>query len=67
MVIKYKGFDGENGTGNTNYIFSFGIIGIITALLNKSIGIEFQKLEQKQKRYKSMLLYMDVLFKPKNL
>jgi hypothetical protein len=44
-----------------------GIGGIITALLNKSKEIEFQKLEQKQKRYKSMLLYMDVSFKPKNI
>ncbi len=44
-----------------------GIGGIVTALLNKSKEIEFQKLEQKQKRYKSMLLYMDVYFEPKNI
>mgnify|MGYP001615808272 CR=1 FL=1 len=55
----------------TQAILSFlgivGIGGIITALLNKSKEIEFQKLEQKQKRYKSMLLYMDVYFEPKNI
>jgi len=44
-----------------------GVGGIISALLNKSKEIEFQKLEQKQKRYKSMLLYMDVFFEPKNI
>ena len=55
----------------TQIILSFlgiiGIGGIITALFNKSKEIEFQKLEQKQKRYKSMLLYMDVFFEPKNI
>ena len=55
----------------TQIILSFlgiiGIGGIVTALLNKSKEIEFQKLEQKQKRYKSMLLYMDVFFEPKNI
>ena len=55
----------------TQIILSFlgiiGIGGIITALFNKSKEIEFQKLEQKQKRYKSMLLYMDAFFKPKNI
>jgi len=55
----------------TQIILSFlgiiGIGGIITALLNKSKEIEFQKLEQKQKRYKSMLLYMDVFIEPKNI
>lgn len=44
-----------------------GVGGIITALLNKAKEIEFQKLEQKQKRYKSMLLYMDAFFQPKNI
>jgi len=44
-----------------------GIGGIITAIFNRSKEIEFQKLEQKQKRYKSMLLYMDVFFEPKNI
>ncbi|MCK4648649.1 hypothetical protein KAT51_03905 [bacterium] len=55
----------------TQIILSFlgiiGIGGIITALFNKAKEIEFQKLEQKQKRYKSMLLYMDVFFEPKNI
>ena len=55
----------------TQIILSFlgivGIGGIFTALLNKSKEIEFQKLEQKQKRYKSTLLYMDVFFEPKNI
>ncbi len=55
----------------TQIILSFlgiiGIGGIVTALFNKSKEIEFQKLEQKQKRYKSMLLYMDVFFEPKNI
>src|SRR3989344_3997778 len=55
----------------TQIILSFlgiiGVGGIITAFLNKSKEIEFQKLEQKQKRYKSMLLYMDVFFKPTNI
>ncbi len=44
-----------------------GVGGIITAFLTKAKEIEFQKLEQKQKRYKSMLLYMDVYFKPSNI
>ena len=55
----------------TQIILSFlgiiGVGGIITTSLNKSKEIEFQKLEQKQKRYKSMLLYMDVFFEPKNI
>jgi len=55
----------------TQIILSFlgiiGVGGIVTALLNKSKEIEFQKLEQKQRRYKSMLLYMDVYFEPKNI
>ncbi|MBI2108343.1 hypothetical protein HYU10_05000 [Candidatus Woesearchaeota archaeon] len=56
---------------STQIILSFlgilGIGGIITAFLNKYKEIEFQKMEQKQKRYKSVLLYMDVYFKPKNI
>jgi hypothetical protein len=55
----------------TQIILSFlgiiGVGGIITAWINKSKEIEFQKLEQKQKRYKSMLLYMDAFFRPKNI
>ncbi|KKW38505.1 hypothetical protein A2454_03480 [Candidatus Peribacteria bacterium RIFOXYC2_FULL_55_14] len=44
-----------------------GIGGIITAYFNRLKEIEFQKLEQKQKRYKSSLLYMDAYFEPKNI
>ena len=44
-----------------------GISGIITALLNKKKDIEFRKLENKEKRYKSALLYMDVYFAPENI
>lgn len=55
----------------TQIILSFlgiiGIGGIVTAIFNKSKEIEFQKLEQKQRRYKSMLLYMDVYFEPENI
>lgn len=41
--------------------------GFITFLLNKHKEIEFRKLEQKEVRYKSCLLYMDVFFEPKNI
>lgn len=55
----------------TQIILSFlgiiGVGGIITALLNKSKEIEFQKLEQKQRRYKSMLLYMAAFFYPSSI
>lgn len=45
-----------------------GIIGgYITFLLNKKKELEFKQLEQKEKRYKSCLLYMDVYFEPKNI
>ena len=44
-----------------------GIGGIITALINKNKEIEFQKLEQKQKRYKCIHLFMDVFLEPKNI
>ncbi len=50
-----------------SFLGIIGIGGIITAFLNKSKEIEFQRLEQKQKRYKSMLLYMDVFFEPNNI
>jgi hypothetical protein len=41
--------------------------GYITFLLNKKKELEFKQLEQKEKRYKSCLLYMDVYFEPKNI
>lgn len=44
-----------------------GVGGIITSILNKRKEIEFQKLEQKQKRYRSMLLFMDASFEPENI
>jgi len=45
-----------------------GIVGgYITHLLNKKKELEFKRLEQKEKRYKSCLLYMDVFFEPKNI
>ena len=55
----------------TQIIISFlgivGIGGIITALVNKSKEIEFNKLEQKQKRYKCTLIFMHAYFEPQNL
>jgi hypothetical protein len=45
-----------------------GIVGsFITFRLNKSKELEFKVREQKEKRYKSCLLYMDAFFKPENI
>ena len=45
-----------------------GIIGgYVTYLLNKKKELEFKQLEQKERRYKPCLLYMDVFFEPKNI
>jgi len=45
-----------------------GIVGgYITFLLDKKKELEFRRLEQKEKRYRSCLLYMDVFFEPKNI
>lgn len=45
-----------------------GILGgYITYLLDKKKEHEFKVLEQKEKRYKSCLLYMDAFFEPKNI
>lgn len=45
-----------------------GIVGgYITYLLDKKKEREFKILEQKEKRYKSCLLYMDTFFEPKNI
>lgn len=45
-----------------------GIVGgYITYLLDKKKKREFKVLEQKEKRYKSCLLYMDAFFEPKNI
>ena len=52
-------------------ITSLGIGGLITAIvsyyLSKSKGIDFKKHEQKEKRYRSVLLYMDAYFEPQNI
>lgn len=50
-----------------SFLGIIGIGGIITSIFNKSKEIEFQKLEQKQRRYKSILLFMDVYFNSKNI
>lgn len=44
-----------------------GIGGIITAVMTKKKELEFRILENKERRYKSCLLYMDVYFEPKNI
>ena len=41
--------------------------GFVTFILNKQKEIEFRKLEQKEIRYKSCLLFMDVFFEPENI
>ena len=41
--------------------------GYITYLLDKKKERGFKVLEQKEKRYKSCLLYMDAFFEPKNI
>jgi len=45
-----------------------GIVGgYITFILDKNKEREFKIIEQKEKRYKSCLLYMDAYFEPKNI
>ncbi|NTV46600.1 MAG: hypothetical protein HGB11_08815 [Chlorobiales bacterium] len=45
-----------------------GIVGgYLTYLLDKKKEREFKVLEQKEKRYKSCLLYMDASFNPENI
>lgn len=45
-----------------------GILGgYFTFLLDKKKELEFRQLEQKEKRYKSILFYMDVFFTPRNI
>lgn len=44
-----------------------GIGGIITTMMAKQKELDFKVLENKEKRYKSCLLYMDVYFEPKNI
>jgi hypothetical protein len=45
-----------------------GIVGgYVSYLLDKKKEREFKVLEQKEKRYKSCLLYMDAFFEPNNI
>lgn len=44
-----------------------GIGGIITAFFNKKKELDLRVLENKERRYKSCLLYMDVYFEPENI
>jgi len=44
-----------------------GVGGIITAVMAKKKELAFKVLENKERRYKSCLLYMDVYFEPKNI
>ncbi|HYR21502.1 MAG TPA: hypothetical protein VEP30_01080 [Chthoniobacterales bacterium] len=45
-----------------------GVVGgYITYLLDKKNAREFNVLEQKERRYRSCLLYMDAFFEPKNI
>lgn len=52
-------------------ITSLGVGSLITAIvsyyLDKGKEIDFKKHEQKEKRYRSVLLYMDVYFEPRNI
>jgi hypothetical protein len=44
-----------------------GVGGIVTAIMTKQKELEFKRLENKERRYKSCLLYMDVYFEPSNI
>ncbi|HYR21492.1 MAG TPA: hypothetical protein VEP30_01030 [Chthoniobacterales bacterium] len=45
-----------------------GVVGgYITYLLDKKKAREFKVLEQKERRYRSCILYMDAFFEPKNI
>lgn len=50
-------------------LFGLGGIlgGYVTYLLDKKKEREFKILEQKERRYKSCLLYMDAFFEPQNI
>lgn len=57
------------GTGEIilGFLGLIGLGGIITAVMGKQTELAFKVLENKERRYKSCLLYMDVYFKPKNI
>jgi hypothetical protein len=44
-----------------------GVGGIVSAIMTKQKELSFKILENKEKRYKSCLLYMDVYFEPENI
>ena len=44
-----------------------GISGIVASYLNKRKELEFKILENREKRYKSCLLFMDAYIKPENI
>ena len=44
-----------------------GISGIISTVMTKRKELHFKVLENKERRYKSCLLYMDVYFNPENI
>lgn len=44
-----------------------GIGGIITGFLTKQKELDFKRLEQNQKRFKSILLFMDVVLFPERI
>lgn len=54
---------------STLTLIGFGSIlgGYISYLLDKQKEREFKVIEQKEKRYKSCILYMDAYFNPQNI
>ncbi len=61
-------FDFQNVFSMLSLLGIGGIAGgYITFKLQKNKELEFKVREQKEKRYKSCLLYMDAYFKPENI
>jgi hypothetical protein len=61
-------FDVQNTLSILSLLGIGGITGsYITFKLQRNKELEFKVREQKEKRYKSCLLYMDAYFKPKNI
>lgn len=52
-------------------VTALGVGGIFTVIvshyLDRGREIDFKRHEQKEKRYRSVLLYMDVYFEPRNI